>query len=586
MPAIKFPDRKIFNDLTYFESALEESGRHCVFEVVAFIDRARRMQAAFIEAPYFPIEFPEISSGSYSLPQSTIGDLPELMAYLYDIFFSEMAPLQVNLPDQAQMLTEMTRTPENIRRPSEMGMPVLDLDFEEDRFVEMSSDDEGAGPGSRVKRSRPSMVIRPALPNAQPSLAEVSSARPVAKESPPLRARPVLSPEAPSFSLREIAEDQSTTDRPSDAEMLAQAVQLAPRLDIYGASLTETSLPLSADSRAAHMVDSVSATAVTGAHENARVDESRLSLQVHASSLTESPPFLPSVRRGVGLDGLPSPLADSSPQLAVSAGRAHVPSLSLTGITEESEGGGPDQARPKLDPTGRSLSSMAAEALPPLPAKRGIYPSPLADSSPQLAVSAGRAHVPSLSLTGITEESEDGGPSQARLRLDPTGRSLSSMAVEASPPLSARRGGASMSLDARFAALAGGGENLSADEKPYQPTQPLPDVLEDLAETGAESSPSLSAARMPPLSLANASSVSVTSVVVAKPFREVTSVEELADFMTAALKHLTLPYQLKSTRRREASSTLFADHAAEEEAVAAAPNPPTPNGGCCCWFFS
>lgn len=56
-----------------------------------------------------------------------------------------MAPLQVNLPDQAQMLTEMTRTPENIRRPSAMDVPALDLDldFEADRFVDMSSDDEG-----------------------------------------------------------------------------------------------------------------------------------------------------------------------------------------------------------------------------------------------------------------------------------------------------------------------------------------------------------------------------------------------------------------------------------------------------------
>ncbi|WP_144420616.1 hypothetical protein [Piscirickettsia salmonis] len=499
------------------------------------------------------------------------------MAYLYDTFFSEMAPLQVNLPDQAQMLTEMTRTPENIRRPSAMDVPALDLDldFEADRFVDMSSDDEGTRPESRVKRSRPSMVIRPALPNAPLSLDEVSSARPVAKESPPLRARPVLSPEAPSLTLREIAEDQSTTDGQSDAGQLAQA---ASRLDIYGASLTETSLPLSAGSRAVHMAGSVSVTEVTGIHENARADESRLSLQVHASSLTESPPYLPSVRRGVGLDGLPSPLADSSPQLAVSAGRAHVPSLSLTGITEEAEDGGPGQVRPKLDPTGRSLSSMTAEALPPLPVKPGIYHSPLTDSPPHLAVNAGCAHVPSVSLTGITEESEDGGLSQGRLRLDPTGRSLSSMAVEASPPLSARRGGVSMSLDARFAALAGGGENLSADEKRPQRAQPLPDVFEGLDEVGAENSPSLSA-RMPQLSLANASSVSVAWV--AKPFPEVTSVEELADFITAALKHLTLPYQLKSTRRRKASSTPFADQAAEEEA-AAAPNPPAPDDGCCC----
>lgn len=61
MPVIKFPDRQIFNDLTYFQDALRDSGRYHIFEVVAFIDRARRMQAAFIEAPYFPIEFSEIS---------------------------------------------------------------------------------------------------------------------------------------------------------------------------------------------------------------------------------------------------------------------------------------------------------------------------------------------------------------------------------------------------------------------------------------------------------------------------------------------------------------------------------------------
>ncbi|QGP53325.1 hypothetical protein PsalMR5_00731 [Piscirickettsia salmonis] len=512
MPTIKFPNRQIFNDPTYFQDALRDSGRYHIFEVVAFIDRARRMQAAFIEAPYFPIEFSEISSGSYSLSQTTIGDLPELMVYLYDTFFSAMARLPVNLPDENGMLTQLMATPESIRRPSEMEVPALDLDFAEDHLVEMSSDDEEARPRSRVKGLGPSMVIRLALPNAQPSLAEVPSARSTAaKESPPLRAKPVLSPEVRSFSLGEIVEGQSITDGPSDAGQPAPTAQATLGLDLYGTSLTETSLPLSADSRAVDMLDSVSVTRLTEMYENERIDESRLSLQVHTSSLTESPLFLASVRRGMDLDGLASPLTDSPPHLAVNTGCAHVPSVSLTGITEESEDGGPFQARPKLDPTGRSLSSMA---------------------------------------------------------------------VEGAPPLSARRGDMSMSFDARFAALAGGGENLSEDEKRPQGTQPLPDVFEGLDEEGAKNSPSLSA-RMPKLSLANASSVSVTSVVVAKPFREVASVEELADFMTAALKHLTLPYQLKSARRREASSTLFADHAAEEEAAAAL-NPPAPDNGCCC----
>ncbi|OAJ34762.1 hypothetical protein [Piscirickettsia salmonis] len=513
MPVIKFPDRQIFNDPVYFENALRESGRHHVFEVVAFIDRARRMQAAFIEAPYFPIEFPALLSVSYSLPQVIIGGFSELKAYLYDTFFSEMAPLQINLPDEEQMLTQMMPTPENIsKRPSEMEVPELELDFREDEFVDVGmSSDEEAGQQSRVK----GMVIRPTLPGAQPSLAEASSARPAgAQDSPPLLAQPVLSPEVRSFSLGEIAEGQSITDGQPDGETLVQAAPAALGLDLHGASLTDTSLPLSTDSRAAHVAGSASITGLTATFESGKASGARLSLDPHAHtvSLTESPPFLSSVAsigRGVSLD---SSLADNSSQLAASVGRVHVPSLSLTGITEE-------------EPEGAELS-------------------------------------------------------QARLRLDPEGRSLSSMAVEVSPSLPARRRG--MSLDDRFSALAGVAENLSADEKPYQPTQPLDYALEKLAEAGHESSPSLSAG-MPKLSLANVSSVSVTSVVVAKPFRAVMSVEELADFMTAALKHLTLPYQLKSTRRRATSSTLFADQAVEEEvAEATAPTPSVPDEGCCC----